>query len=120
MTGRPDKEPFRWLSHCSRSARSYPRATSGPRSASSVAVPPEPEKTQELMKSHERLNRRSASVSGKCYQVTESGVTEPGLQANLLAPADDRAEVCDPGGLVCGSSKRQQPHRPQLPAIDRH
>src|SRR5689334_9060125 len=33
------------------------------------------------MRSHERLNRRSTSISGKCYQVTESGVTEPGLQA---------------------------------------
>ena len=54
------------------------------------------------------------------YLVRKGGVTEPGLQANLLAPADDRAEVCDPGGLVCGSSKRQQPHRPQLPAIGRH
>ncbi len=33
------------------------------------------------MRSHERLNRRSASVSGESRQVTESGVTEPGLQA---------------------------------------
>jgi hypothetical protein len=76
------KEPCHRLSNCSRSAGSYPGATSGPRSASSVSVPPEPEKTQELMRSHERLNRRSASISGKYYQVTESGVTEPGLQAN--------------------------------------
>ena len=34
------------------------------------------------MISHERLNRRSASVSGESRQVTESGVTEPGLQAD--------------------------------------
>ena len=76
--------------HYSRSAGSSPGATSGPRSASSVTVPPEREKTQELMRSHERLNRRSASVSGECCQVTETGVTEPGLQAGspaLICPA---------------------------------
>ena len=57
---------------------------------------------------------------GKCCQVTESGVPEPGLQADLLALPTIVPGVCEPGGLVCGSSKRQQPHRPQLPAIDRH
>ena len=32
-------------------------------------------------------------------------------------PYQRSCRVCDPGGLICGSSKRQQPHRPQLTAI---
>jgi hypothetical protein len=38
-------------------------ATGGPRSASSVSVPPEREKTRKLMRSRERQNHRSANVS---------------------------------------------------------
>ena len=38
------------------------------------------------MRSHERLNRRSASILGEYSQVTESWVTEPGLQADSLPP----------------------------------
>jgi hypothetical protein len=60
------------------------RPDGGPRSASSVSVPPEREKTRELMRSRERRNRRSASIWGECSQVTEYGVTEPGLQADSL------------------------------------
>ena len=36
------------------------------------------------MRRHERLNHRSTSISGECCQVTESGVTEPGLQADSM------------------------------------
>ena len=44
------------------------------------------------MRSHERLNRRSANVSGESRQVTESGVTEPGLQADSPVLALGRAK----------------------------
>jgi hypothetical protein len=95
-------ERLHWRSpQAARTAASSSGTTGGPRSASSVSVPPEPEKTQELMRSHERCNRRSASVSGKCYQVAESGVTEPGSPriSSLPGPA-----CRDRGPLRAGSS----------------
>jgi hypothetical protein len=56
------------------------------------------------MRSHERLNRRSASVSGESRQVTESGVTEPGLQADSplhIAPTCDAVSHTGRAGHMC-------------------
>ena len=71
--------------------------------------------TQQPLKS---LTASRAEVAAASVCLASPSRTRPvSVNSILLAPADDRAGVCNPGSLVCGSSKRQQPHRPLLPAI---
>jgi hypothetical protein len=52
--------------------------------------------------------------------VRETAAQDPAYRPTCWSQPTIVPGVYDPGGLVCGSSKRQQPHRPQLPTIGRH